>query len=806
MTTAQSALEKEIRDRHYRIGRVLTVTTVALFVGVLYYLVQDFLRASRPSLASLLYVAALPAFYYGARLVGRGEAGKGVAWLLGAVALIAVVNTMAISGQMIFSIIMIFALFNPLALYLFPIRKVGIVLTVVAALALGIILIDTYWPYPRPQLPELDQTITNILGGILIFASAYVTYRGFANFSLSVKLISSLLVVALFPIGVLALINASNTQRLLVENANRLLRVAAIQTANSVDAFVDDRLADIAKEARIMGLTHAGPLLRGEEVTEEARNGILAHLQAFRDSDPLLIQSVALVNLEGQVLIDTLPANQGRNEAGRDYFAHAIESGQPAMSAVEFPTEGVEPVFYVSAPIFDEEGNVLGLLRTVYKASVLQQMTAQNTGLVGGQSYAVLLDENMLQLGHGRAGRLYRTVAPLDEEEASALQAAGRLPAGPLEELSADLFDLQTGLQNANATGNPFFTVVDDTNQGSQVAVVTLRNQPWSVAYFQPLSAFLVPIGTELRYTALLGTLVTGLVIAFAVIGSNFLIKPIEQLTAVASQIAQGNLAARTNVYTLDEIGVLATTVNSMADQLQETLDALEVRVAERTRALETAAQVSRSVSSILDQNELARQVVQQVYEAFDYYYVHIYLLDSKDERLRLVAGNGKPGPSKRLHQHSLAMGQGLVGRAAFLNSPVLVANTEESEEWVYNPDLPDTRSEVAVPISIGEEVLGVLDVQEDEKGALQEPDVEVLQTFANQVAVALRNARLFEASQQQAQREAQINEITQRIQQTNDLAEAMQVAIRELGRATGVQAVHVRLHQEPAGNGHEVK
>jgi GAF domain-containing protein len=110
------------------------------------------------------------------------------------------------------------------------------------------------------------------------------------------------------------------------------------------------------------------------------------------------------------------------------------------------------------------------------------------------------------------------------------------------------------------------------------------------------------------------------------------------------------------------------------------------------------------------------------------------------------------------------------------------------------------------VPISIGGEVLGVLDVQEDEKGALQEPDVEVMQTFANQVAVALRNARLFEASRQQAQQEAQINEITQRIQQTTDMASAMQIAIRELGRATGVQAVHVRLHQQPAGNGHEGK
>src|SRR5690606_35079834 len=124
-----------------------------------------------------------------------------------------------------------------------------------------------------------------------------------------------------------------SSQRLLIENANRLLRVAAIQTANNLDAFVDSKMADISKEARIMGLTHAGPMLGGEEVTEAAENGILAHLQAFRDNDPLLIQSVAMVNLEGQVLLDTLPANQGRDEAGREYFARAIESGRPTMSA-----------------------------------------------------------------------------------------------------------------------------------------------------------------------------------------------------------------------------------------------------------------------------------------------------------------------------------------------------------------------------------------------------------------------------------------------------------------------------------------
>ena len=93
---------------------------------------------------------------------------------------------------------------------------------------------------------------------------------------------------------------------------------------------------------------------------------------------------------------------------------------------------------------------------------------------------------------------------------------------------------------------------------------------------------------------------------------------------------------------------------------------------------------------------------------------------------------------------HTIAVGRGLVGSAAETNTANLVSDVAQNEEWVANPLLPDTRSEIAVPIAIGDEVLGVLDVQSNETNGLAQPDQELLQSITNQIAVALQNARQY--------------------------------------------------------------
>ena len=264
----------------------------------------------------------------------------------------------------------------------------------------------------------------------------------------------------------------------------------------------------------------------------------------------------------------------------------------------------------------------------------------------------------------------------------------------------------------------------------------------------------------------------------------GYISEPIERLTGVASQAADGDLSQRIEIPDRDEITILAQAFTTMITQLQELVTSLEQRIAERTRALETSTAVGRRLSTILDQRELVREVVEQVQTAFGYYHAHIYLLDEKKENLVMAGGTGEAGRTMLASGHSVPVGRGLVGRAGNTNLPILVADVSQAEGWLPNPLLPDTKAEVAIPIAAGETVLGVLDVQDNEVGGLTEVDVDLLQSIANQVASALQNARAYQLTQQQVAREALITNINQQIQSTTKVEEALQVAVRELGRA----------------------
>jgi putative methionine-R-sulfoxide reductase with GAF domain len=257
------------------------------------------------------------------------------------------------------------------------------------------------------------------------------------------------------------------------------------------------------------------------------------------------------------------------------------------------------------------------------------------------------------------------------------------------------------------------------------------------------------------------------------------------------------------NMFTTVSAGLLVRALAVNLAVMQDFTYSLEQRVAERTRVIEAGVEVSRAVSGILDSAVLVQEVVERIRSAFDYYHTQIYLLDEAGEKLLLAGGTGDTGRTMLAAGYFVLPGQGIVGQAAVLTESILVPDVMADERWQPNPLLPETKGETAVPIAIGDEVLGVLDVQVAQVNGLSADDVSFLQAITGQVAVAIRNARLYEATERRVYYETHVNMIGQQIQQAATLEEVLQVAAQELEQVLGAQRVTVQLGSNGHGRNH---
>jgi PAS domain S-box-containing protein len=267
-----------------------------------------------------------------------------------------------------------------------------------------------------------------------------------------------------------------------------------------------------------------------------------------------------------------------------------------------------------------------------------------------------------------------------------------------------------------------------------------------------------------------------------------------------------------------DEVGQPLRMSGSITDVTESKRAAAErerllADLVQRSNQLQTAAEVSHAATGILDPEELIQQVVDLVQARFRLYYVGLFLVDRAGEWpdevgkwAVLRAGSGEAGQQMLSAGHKLEIGgESMIGWCVANQQARIALDVGEEAVRFDNPYLPETRSEMALPLIARGQAVGAMTVQSEEQAAFGDEDIAVLQTMADQVANAIENARLLDETQRSADRERLVGEITARMRETLDVDTVLKTAIREMGDTLGLAKVEVRLADEIAQpeNGH---
>lgn len=582
--------------------------------------------------------------------------------------------------------------------------------------------------------------------------------RHFMNYSLRAKLIMSFILVVLISVGVLSLLNDFTLRIELTRQVGQSLQNLATTKSQSVGDF-------IAKQVDTLEALTVNPVLQTtlEEISlsynELSSADIERQLQAratqwttAANSDPLVQDILTPNNAITDALLsfrNRFPENEEIIVTDRAGVLVAATNRVPQYRHIEESwwqnaykenrgsidlslSEDGERIF-VAVPIYGQQTPVVvGILRATLSIQTLNEPLRIDE--TGAQQVVDLYLPGGILLVRNPDGTL-RLETVLSAEQNNFQQFL-------------DQEQVYTELTYRNQARFASRVPLRTNDPSSMVAVSSLN---WFAIAHQPRDAALQVVNASIRSTALTGLITLFVAGGLALLVAQALARPIIQLTQTVRQVADGNLQVQANVSTQDEIGTLARTFNTMTAELRQAMDKLTRRTDQLQRAnnqLKTSARVGQQVTSILDLDALLAAVVDLIQARFGYYFVGVWLLNAAEARLKLHAMAGDTGGSKLQPGYAVPLTQHKGGQAAGSAPYELIENLQTTTTAVASPPTDDNQSHLAVPLRLGREVVGVLDIRSHMSEAFQTEDLLVLQTLANQIAVAINNARLYQQEQ----------------------------------------------------------
>lgn len=567
--------------------------------------------------------------------------------------------------------------------------------------------------------------------------------------SIQTRLIASFVAVVLLSLSGITLMQVLSGSRAAQEEINRQLTTVVTFKARIIREWINTLKAELGTV--LVGETTLGDvqefLKAGNQATTAERGELRADLLGAVSRSRYYYE-LFLLDAQGTVILSTMRAHEGRSYAGEAFFETAERVpviGRPFYSADESDT-----VLFVAYPILGGGRKPIGVLAGRARYDPLEQIFLDNTG-TREHADTFLLDQAGVTIAGSNPARLGKSVQELAE------------PLTKAPESGATVFSY------INQSDVPITGAVERIHDLNGVLLVEQVSQEvartWATSLAVNLSVTLSSVIVAL-FLALLST--------------HSIANPLTDLVDISTRItrsageaawepdfnveaAGGPLVAEAHELEFraqdwqNEIGELAYAFNAMTRRLSGLIAGLEARVDDRTRALEqhsryleASADVSRASTLILDPERLLPEAVELIRDRFDLYYVGLFINDADSGWTILRAGTGAAGEAMLSRKHRLRIEATSMIGWTIVNDRARIAQEAGADQVrVVNPELPETRSEAALPLHTRGQVIGALTVQSSRPNAFDPAALQVLQTMADQLAIAIDNALLFSRSEE---------------------------------------------------------
>ena len=478
------------------------------------------------------------------------------------------------------------------------------------------------------------------------------------------------------------------------------------------------------------------------------KNSLSVSLTEFQRRFPEYTQLIATDKFGAVIAAINTPedyyqADEGWWQASYNNGTGAVFISQPI---VDENTQLVS--LEISLPVYVEGSEeVAGILRTTLPLTVFSE--AFENGIFGDTGRTEVYMPNNMEL---------------EVERHSNGEIEVELEEAPTD-FSTTVIQNST-LYDTTHAGIPVFAIMEPLVrlEDEEDDIFAIGNLNWRIVAIQDREEALQGVAITERNAQITGLAVLLFATVLAIVMTQIITRPITRLKEAAEEVSAGNLQVLARIDTTDELGTLGDSFNRMTGQLRESLFNLERRVVERTTDLEIArhqsenraaqllaiGEISKVVNSEQNLSNLLPLVTHLVSERFGYYHVGIFLLDDAKQYAVLQAANSEGGQRMLKRIHRLKVGEsGIVGFVAGSGTSRIALDVGLDAVFFNNPDLPQTRSEMALPLKYLDATIGVLDVQSEKPGAFTSDDANLLSILADQIAIAIQNAKLFEQTQQ---------------------------------------------------------